>query len=64
MSDRNARNRAPQRRPDPVRRVAYQVIRQVTAEGAYANLALNKALREARLGGREAAFCTELVHGN
>ncbi|MEU8223930.1 transcription antitermination factor NusB [Kribbella sp. NPDC048915] len=63
MSDRNARNRAPQRRPDPVRRVAYQVIRQVTAESGYANLALNKALREARLGGRDAAFCTELVHG-
>ncbi|TDW92526.1 RsmB/NOP family class I SAM-dependent RNA methyltransferase [Kribbella sp. VKM Ac-2566] len=63
MSDRNARNRAPQRRPDPVRRVAYQVVRQVTAEGGYANLALNKALRDARLGGRDAAFCTELVHG-
>ena len=63
MTDRNARNRAPQRRSDPVRRVAYQVIRQVTAEGGYANLALNKALRDARLGGRDAAFCTELVHG-
>ncbi|TCO50529.1 16S rRNA (cytosine967-C5)-methyltransferase [Kribbella antiqua] len=63
MSDRSPRNRAPQRRPDRVRRVAYQVIRQVTAEGGYANLALNKALREQRLGGRDAAFCTELVHG-
>jgi 16S rRNA (cytosine967-C5)-methyltransferase len=63
VSDRNARNRAPQRRPDPVRKVAYQVVRQVTAESGYANLVLNKALREARLGGRDAAFCTELVHG-
>ncbi|MFI5694326.1 RsmB/NOP family class I SAM-dependent RNA methyltransferase [Kribbella sp. NPDC051586] len=63
MSDRSPRNRAPQVRPDRVRRVAYQVIRQVTSEGAYANLALNKALREARLSGRDAAFCTELVHG-
>ena len=63
MSDRSPRNRAPQRRPDRVRGVAYQVIRQVTAEGGYANLALNKALREQRLGGRDAAFCTELVHG-
>ena len=63
MTDRSPRNRAPQRRPDPVRRVAYQVIRQVTAEGGYANLALNKALRDQRLGGRDAAFCTELVHG-
>lgn len=63
MSDRTPRNRAPQRRPDRVRLVAYQVIRQVTAEGGYANLALNKALREQRLSGRDAAFCTELVHG-
>ncbi|GAB2649719.1 RsmB/NOP family class I SAM-dependent RNA methyltransferase [Kribbella swartbergensis] len=63
MTDRTPRNRAPQRRPDRVRRVAYQVVRQVTAEGGYANLALNKALREQRLGGRDAAFCTELVHG-
>jgi 16S rRNA (cytosine967-C5)-methyltransferase len=63
VSDRNARNRAPERRPDPVRRVAYRVIRQVTGEGGYANLALNKALREQRLSGRDAAFCTELVHG-
>ncbi|TDW77630.1 RsmB/NOP family class I SAM-dependent RNA methyltransferase [Kribbella pratensis] len=63
MSDRSPRNRAPQVRPDRVRRVAFQVIRQVTAEGAYANLALNKALRDARLSGRDAAFCTELVHG-
>jgi 16S rRNA (cytosine967-C5)-methyltransferase len=63
VSDRSPRNRAPQRRPDRVRGVAYQVIRQVTAEGGYANLALNKALREHRLSGRDAAFCTELVHG-
>jgi 16S rRNA (cytosine967-C5)-methyltransferase len=63
VSDRSPRNRGPQRRPDRVRRVAYQVIRQVTGEGGYANLALNKALRETRLSGRDAAFCTELVHG-
>ncbi|TDW21612.1 RsmB/NOP family class I SAM-dependent RNA methyltransferase [Kribbella kalugense] len=63
MSDRSPRNRAPQLKADPVRRVAYKVIRQVTAEGGYANLVLNKALRDARLSGRDAAFCTELVHG-
>jgi 16S rRNA (cytosine967-C5)-methyltransferase len=63
VSDRNARNRAPNRRPDKVRQVAYRVIRQVTGEDGYANLALNKALRDQRLGGRDAAFCTELVHG-
>ena len=63
MTDRSPRNRAPQRRPDRVRGVAYQVIRQVNGEAGYANLALNTALRESRLGGRDAAFCTELVHG-
>jgi 16S rRNA (cytosine967-C5)-methyltransferase len=63
VSDRSPRNRAPQRRPDKVRQVAYRVIRQVNGEDGYANLALNKALRDQRLGGRDAAFCTELVHG-
>ncbi|ADB33349.1 Fmu (Sun) domain protein [Kribbella flavida DSM 17836] len=63
MSDRTPRNRAPQRRPDKVRQVAYRVIRQVNGEDGYANLALNKALRDQRLSGRDAAFCTELVHG-
>ena len=63
MNDRSPRNRTPQRRPDRVRRVAFQVIRQVNGEAGYANLVLNKALRESRLGGRDAAFCTELVHG-
>ena len=63
MSDRSPRNRAPQRRPDKVRQLAYKVIRQVTSEDGYANLVLNKALRDQRLGGRDAAFATELVHG-
>jgi 16S rRNA (cytosine967-C5)-methyltransferase len=63
VSDRSPRSRGAQRRPDRVRQVAYRVIRQVTGEGGYANLALNKALRETRLSGRDAAFCTELVHG-
>jgi 16S rRNA (cytosine967-C5)-methyltransferase len=63
VSDRSPRNRAPQRRPDKVRQVAYRVIRQVNGEDGYANLTLNKALRDQRLGGRDAAFCTELVHG-
>jgi 16S rRNA (cytosine967-C5)-methyltransferase len=63
VSDRSPRNRAPQRRPDKVRQVAYRVIRQVNGEDGYANLTLNKALRDQRLSGRDAAFCTELVHG-
>lgn len=33
------------------------------AEGAYANLALPKALRERRIHGRDAGFATELVYG-
>jgi 16S rRNA (cytosine967-C5)-methyltransferase len=60
---RTPRNRAPQRKADRVRRVAYLVVRQVNAEDGFANLVLNKALRDHRLGGRDAAFCTELVHG-
>src|SRR3954463_10617279 len=63
VSDRTPRNREPQKRPDKVRQGAFRVIRQVTSEGGYANLVLNKALRDARLAGRDAAFCTELVHG-
>lgn len=63
MGDRTARNRAPQKRVDPVRRTAYRVIRQVNGEDGYANLVLARTLREQRLSGRDAAFCTELVHG-
>ncbi len=39
------------------------MIRQVTSQDGYANLVLNKELRDQRLSGRDAAFCTELVHG-
>ena len=61
--DRNARNRTPDKRADPVRRTAYQVIRQVNGADGYANLVLARTLRERGLRGRDAAFCTELVHG-
>lgn len=60
---RNSHDRAPRRAPDPVRRLAYRIVRQVNAEGGYANLVLGQQLRESRLAGRDAAFCTELVHG-
>ncbi len=60
---RTPRNRAPGKRPDRVRRAAYRVIRQVNGESGYGNLVLNRVLREERLSGRDAAFCTELVHG-
>lgn len=45
------------------RRIAFDVLRQVTGEGAYANLALNKNLSRAQLGARDAGFVTELVSG-
>lgn len=47
---------------DPAREVAYLVLREV-ADGAYANLELPRALRAARLRGRDAAFATELCYG-
>ncbi len=45
------------------RAVAFDVLRQVTAEGAYANLALSKRLATAQLSSRDSAFVTELVSG-
>ena len=50
------------RRGDPARSTAHEVLRSV-ADGAYANLELPKALRRARLTGRDAAFATELTYG-
>ncbi|MDR1387524.1 MAG: rRNA cytosine-C5-methylase [Propionibacteriaceae bacterium] len=47
----------------PARRLAFQVLRQVNAEGAYANLALRQALARADLDQRDAALATELVAG-
>lgn len=45
------------------RRVAYDVLRQVTGEDAYANLALSKRLATAGLEPRDAGLVTELVSG-
>ncbi|TDT33453.1 RsmB/NOP family class I SAM-dependent RNA methyltransferase [Naumannella halotolerans] len=50
-------------RIDTPRRVAYQTLRQVTGDDAYANLVLPGNLAEAGLSGRDAAFVTELVNG-
>ncbi|MEO7588181.1 MAG: RsmB/NOP family class I SAM-dependent RNA methyltransferase [Arachnia sp.] len=47
---------------DP-RRVAFDVLREVTSQDAYANLALAKKLATAGLEGRDAGFVTELVSG-
>ena len=49
-------------KPNP-RRVAFDVLREVTKDGAYANLALAKRLGTAGLDARDAAFVTELVAG-
>ncbi|SDQ45901.1 RsmB/NOP family class I SAM-dependent RNA methyltransferase [Quadrisphaera sp. DSM 44207] len=57
---------APSARPrsgDAARRVAFEVLRAVEAEDAYANLVLPRLLRRAGLSGRDAAFATELAYG-
>jgi len=48
---------------DRARRAAYEVLRQVHARAAYANLALPKLLADWALTGRDAAFATELCYG-
>jgi 16S rRNA (cytosine967-C5)-methyltransferase len=49
--------------PDPARLAAYDVLHAVRTQDAYANLELPKALRAHGLGGRDAAFATELASG-
>jgi 16S rRNA (cytosine967-C5)-methyltransferase len=51
------------RRPDRARRAAFDALRAVNSDGAYANLVLPALLRERRLTGRDAAFATELLAG-
>ena len=55
------------RKADEPRRIAYDVLHEVATEGAFANIILPKALRQARRDGhfsdRDAAFTSELVHG-
>lgn len=48
---------------DPARLVAYDVLRAVHEDGAYANLALPQLLRRSHLSGRDAAFATNLTYG-
>ncbi|MSY33220.1 MAG: hypothetical protein F2727_03305, partial [Actinobacteria bacterium] len=55
---------APKRnRIDAPRLVAYDVLRAVSSDDAYANLVLPTLLRERELDGRDAAFATELTYG-
>ena len=66
--ERSARHRSEQRpserarRTDPARLTAYTAMREI-ADGAYANLALPRLLRDKRITGRDAGFATELVYG-
>jgi 16S rRNA (cytosine967-C5)-methyltransferase len=69
------RNRGPQRsfteqapsqrtrRADPARLVAFEVLRAVAEEDAYANLVLPARIRHHRLDKRDAGFATELSYG-
>ena len=54
----------PSRRPpDRSRRLAFDALRLVNGEGAYANLVLSELLSARRISGRDAAFATELLAG-
>ncbi|KUH87497.1 MULTISPECIES: transcription antitermination factor NusB [unclassified Mycobacterium] len=59
------RKRPRQRRQplDPARRAAFDVLRAVSEKDAYANLALPAILQDRGIGGRDAAFATELAYG-
>lgn len=66
MASSNPRRRRPRTRsqaPDPARTLAFTVLRQVTGDGAYPNIALGQALRDHALTARDAALATELVNG-
>jgi 16S rRNA (cytosine967-C5)-methyltransferase len=61
--DRGRRGSTGRRKPDRARRLAFDALRLVNGEGAYANLVLADLLAERHLEGRDAAFATELVAG-
>jgi 16S rRNA (cytosine967-C5)-methyltransferase len=48
---------------DPARRAAVDVLLAVDRDGAYANLALPRLLRDRSITGTDAAFATELTYG-
>lgn len=48
---------------DTVRELAMQILMEVHADGAYANVALVRAMRAAQLTDRDRRFLTELVYG-
>lgn len=48
---------------DPARLLAFDVLRAVAEQDAYANIELSRLLRDRRVSGRDAALATELVGG-
>lgn len=65
MSRSRPRSRGPRPAPPPwsARLVALDVIRRVTDEGAYSNLALARTIARAGLSDRDAALASELAYG-
>lgn len=68
MSDKPSRDRRaarPYRPPasDPPRLAAFDVLKAVREQDAYANLVLPGLLRDRKITGRDAAFATELTYG-
>ena len=63
---RNRTTAAPSQRTraaDPARLVAYEVLRAVSADDAYANLVMPARIRHHHLDRRDAGFATELAYG-
>ena len=60
---RRTGNQPSTRRVQPARRVAYEVLRAVSASDAYANLLLPSAIAEAELTPQDAGLATELTYG-
>ncbi|WP_193609931.1 RsmB/NOP family class I SAM-dependent RNA methyltransferase [Nocardioides lijunqiniae] len=60
---RRPRAAAPRPEVDASRLAAYEVLKAVRVDGAYANLVLPAVIRHYRLDARDAAFATELASG-
>lgn len=56
-------NRSKRTRPDAARLTAFQLLRAVWGDGAYANLAMPRLIAENQLTPRDAAFAVELGYG-
>ncbi|SDL73605.1 16S rRNA (cytosine967-C5)-methyltransferase [Corynebacterium mycetoides] len=62
-AERRRQSAAPARIGDGAREAAYEVVRRVDTDDAFANLVLPKLLGERAITGRDAAFATELAYG-